>query len=88
MLTYGSVTVHFEAEAEEPVTIDRVTDLVNSRFLDSGNRALYVIDDPLKDLSLGLLEVKVLLFRPDEIEHLVLREGKKETTASVEEVIG
>ena len=88
MATYDSVTIHFTAAGKEPVTIDRVIDLVKSRFPGSGDRALQVLDDPLKDLSLGLFEVKVLLFHPEEIDHLVLREGKEETIASVEEVIG
>lgn len=87
-ITYDSVTIHFRDEAADPVTIDRVIDLVDSRFPGSGDRALQVIDDPTKDLSVGLLETKVFLFRPEEIDRLVLRAVEEEVTPAVEEVIG
>ena len=45
-VTYDSVTIHYRAEDEEPMTVSRVTRLADSFFPGSGKRALQVIDDP------------------------------------------
>ncbi|WP_103027684.1 hypothetical protein [Salinibacter altiplanensis] len=86
-VTYDSVTIHYRAEEEEPLTVERVHRLTDSSFPGSGERALQVIDDPWKKPIRGLFEVDLILIPPEEISHLVLREGDKETTATVEEVL-
>jgi len=87
-VTYDSVTIHFESEERDPVTITRVIELTESHFPTSGERALQVLDDPKKGPPRSLFEAEIILFRPEEILHLVLREGEKTTTVDVEEVIG
>lgn len=87
-VTYESVTICFREEDRDPLTIGRVIELVESHFPGSGDRALQVIDDPSKRPSRGLLEATLILIRPKEIDHLVLRgEGETETKL-VDEVIG
>ena len=86
-VTYDSVTVHYRSEEEEPFTVERVIRLADSFFPGSGQRALQVIDDPRKGPVGGLFDVDLILIPPEEISHLVLRKGEKETTVTVEEAL-
>jgi len=80
--------IHYQAEGEEPFTVDRVIRFVDSFFPGSGRRALQVIDDPQKGPVEGIFNVELILVPPEEISHITLRKGEAETTATVEEVIG
>ena len=44
--------------------------------------------DPRKGPPRGLFTAKLILIPPEEISHITLRKGEKETTATVEEVLG
>ena len=86
-VTYDSVTVHYRARDEEPMTVSRVIRLADSFFPGSGERVLQVIDDTRKGPVGGLFNVDLILIPPEEISHLVLRKGEKETTVTVEETL-
>ena len=86
-VTYDSVTIHYRAEDEEPMTVERVHRLADSFFPGSGERALQVIDDPRKGPPQGLFDVDLILIPPEEISRLVLRKGEKETTVTAEEAL-
>ena len=73
-ITCDSVTIHFKSEERDPVTITRVIELIESHFPTSGERALQVLDDSKKGPPRPLFEAKIILFRPKEICHLVLRD--------------
>jgi len=87
-ITYDSVMIHYQAEGEEPFTVDRVIRFVDSFFPGSGRRALQVIDDPQKGPVEGIFNVELILVPLEEISHITLRKGEKETIATVEEVLG
>jgi len=87
-IAYDSVTIHHRAEGEEPLTVERVIRFADSIFPGSGERALQVIDDPRKGPVGGLSNVDLILVPPEEISHITLRDNEKETTATVEEVLG
>jgi len=86
-VTYDSVTVHYRAEGEDPLTVGRVHRLADSFFPSSGERALQIIDDPRKRPAGGLFNVDLILIPPEEISHLVLQKGEKEKTVTAEEVL-
>ena len=87
-VAYDSVTIHYRVEDEEPLTVGRVIRFADSFIPGSSERALQVIDDPRKGPPRGLFTAKLILIPPEEISHITLRKGEKETTATVEEVLG
>jgi hypothetical protein len=84
-ITYDAVAVHFTDESD-PVVIERVSDLVKSCFPGSRDPALQVIDIPTLPTGGGLFDMEVNLFRPAEVDHLVLKKGDKTETARLEDL--
>jgi len=66
-VTYDSVTIHYQADGEEPFTVEQAIRFVDCSFTGSGKRALQVIDEPRNDPPRGLLSADMILIPPDEI---------------------
>ena len=84
-ITYDAVIVHFTDESK-PVVVERVSDLVKSCFPGSRDPALQIIDIPTLPTGGGLFDMEVNLFRPAEVDHLVLKKGEQTETARLEDL--
>lgn len=84
-IKYDAVTVHFTDESP-PVVVERVLELAKSCFPSSGDPALQIIDIPTIPTGGGLFDMKLNLFRPSEVDYLLLEDGEEKTTAEIDEI--